>query len=150
MPFRISRSLAALVLAAAVSGGCMNVDLDLWVEPDGSGRSVTRLSPSASAPAPVLAVARTCMAISSSWPSAAFWRVACNTDTFVIERETTKAVAPAARPSAQPAHSVVRVPSRSSARNVATAAPNTAPSVFEPYKTASAPRWASLACSHSR
>jgi len=37
------------LLAAAVLGGCVNVDLELWVEPDGSGRSVTRLAPSASA-----------------------------------------------------------------------------------------------------
>ncbi len=43
------RLLLVWVLAAAVLGGCVNVDLELWVEPDGSGRSVTRLAPSASA-----------------------------------------------------------------------------------------------------
>jgi hypothetical protein len=43
------RLLLVWVLAAAVLGGCVNVDLELWVEPDGSGRSVTRLAPAASA-----------------------------------------------------------------------------------------------------
>lgn len=43
------RFLLVWVLAAAVLGGCVNVDLELWVEPDGSGRSVTRLAPAASA-----------------------------------------------------------------------------------------------------
>jgi hypothetical protein len=40
--------LLLVVLVAAVLGGCVNVDLEFWVEPDGSGRSVTRLSPTAS------------------------------------------------------------------------------------------------------
>lgn len=46
---RVRLLLLLWVLAAAVLGGCVNVDLELWVEPDGSGRSVTRLAPSASA-----------------------------------------------------------------------------------------------------
>jgi hypothetical protein len=48
------------------------------------------------------------------------------------ERDRAIAVIPARKPSAQPDVRVARVPSVSSAKNVATAAPSTAPSVFEP------------------
>src|SRR5262245_20186263 len=53
-------------------------------------------------------------------------------------RET--ASAPAHRPAAHPSHKVARVPRFSSAKNVETAEPNTAPKVFEPYRMPSDPR----------